>query len=84
MLKSIWSCAVCVHVEISQANNYHVYEQNYTITIDVVNFSIWSHATHIQIFLLFAYLYIICICICIYIFSSCAAILSLIAYHLQS
>ena len=35
MLKSIWSCAVCEHLEISHAEDYHVYK------------SIQSNALHI-------------------------------------
>ena len=38
ILKSMQSCAAHVHVEISHANDYHVNEQIYTITIHVVNF----------------------------------------------
>ena len=36
MLKSIQSCVADVHVEISHAKDYHVYEQTYIITVSVV------------------------------------------------
>ena len=58
MLKSIQSHATHVHVEISHANDYHVYEQIYTITVHVVNFfyTIMSH-----VFPMFFYYLPICI-----------------------
>ena len=37
MLKSIQSHAAHVHAEISHAKDYHVYEQIYTITVNVVS-----------------------------------------------
>ena len=82
MLKSIWSCATLVHVEISHANDYHVYEQIYTITLHVVNL-FYMVTNHICLIFSFICLFVYIICI-LYIFSSCGAILSLIAYHLPS
>ena len=59
MLKFILSHATCVHVEISHANDYHVYEQIYTITVHVVNL-LYTITHHIcLIFLLAAYLFIL-------------------------
>ena len=69
-----------MHVEISHAKDYHVYEQIYMITVYVVNLSYMIMCHRCLIIHLFIYiLYVSCI-----FFSSCGAILSLIAYHLPS
>ena len=88
MLKSIQSCATCVHVEISHIKGYHVYEQIYMITVSVVSlfYMIMCH-TCLTFIIIIVYFYYLLIRICsmynVY-FSSCGAILSLIAYHLSS
>ena len=57
MLKSIWSCIAHVHVEISHAKDYHVYEQIYMIAVNVVNF-FYMISHHI----ICLFVYIICTC----------------------
>ena len=68
MLKPIQLCSAHVHVEISHAKDYHVYEQIYTIIVSVVSqfYTITFHTclTFIIVVVYFYYLpfvYIICI-----------------------
>ena len=83
MLKSIQSHTTYVHVGISHINDYHVYEQNYMITIHVVNF--FYTITHNVCLMFFSLFFSICILyVYVYFLSPCGAILSLIAYHLPS
>ena len=62
MLKAMQSHAVCVHVAISNANDYHVYEQIYVITVHIVNL---FHTITCHVCLIFSiiclFVYIICI-----------------------